>query len=191
MKYIVFDTEAGGTYANQHSLLTAYFKIVDENFNLIKGGELSLSMKPEAKKDNHTYHVTAEALEVNGINLIEHEKKSISMSLAKPLLYNFIREHSEDGKHKLIPVGHNIRGDINFLFANLINKGNWQQYVSYRHLDTGTLIQEAQRTGKIPRSVSGSLSSVAKHFKIDFLGAHNAKFDVEMTIEIWKKLAEI
>jgi oligoribonuclease (3'-5' exoribonuclease) len=44
MNYIWFDTETGGLNPKIHSLLTAYFAIVDKDLNLI--AELSLQLKP-------------------------------------------------------------------------------------------------------------------------------------------------
>lgn len=86
MKYLVTDVETGGFEGT--SLLSAYFGVLDENLNLLD--ELELFVRP----DNRQYVVTAEALAINKINLIEHEKKAVTYKEAGTLLFNFLQKNS-------------------------------------------------------------------------------------------------
>lgn len=98
-KYLVMDCETGGFEGT--SLLSFYFGIYDENFQFID--ELELFLRPK----DHIYKVTAEALGVNNINLIEHEKKAITYQEGGTKLFDFIQRHSSIPQI-FIPAGINL-----------------------------------------------------------------------------------
>lgn len=185
MHYLAFDIEAGGTEV-EHSLLSAYFVVIDEDLKTVYG-ELDLLVKP----DSGNYVVTAEALGVNKIQLIEHDKVAITESKAGTLLYNFLKTHAPDGAVKLTPLGHGIAFDVQFVKRHLLNK-SFNQFVSYRMLDTSSIIQFMKLTGSVPRDLAGSLSEIAAYF--DVLMAenvpHTAKGDTWMVIEVLRKLRD-
>ena len=182
MRYLCFDVEAGGV-TEDHSLLSAYFVVIDEDLKTIHG-ELDLLVKP----DDGNYIVSAQALEVNKINLIEHDKVAITESKAGQLLYNFLKTHSPDGP-KLTPLGHNIAFDVQFIKKHLLNKA-FNQYVSYRMLDTSSIIQLMKLRGTVSRDLAGSLSEIAAYFGISTITnvPHTAKGDTWMVIEILRKI---
>lgn len=205
MKYLVLDTETGGI-GPEVSLLSAYFRVLDENLNLLN--ELELFVKP----NDGLYKVTAEAMAINKINLIEHEKKAITYREAGTKLFDFIRENSEIKNifvpmgesptspkaipapstiDKLEPLGHNVAFDIIKVKDNLISEGSWLKFVSYRLLDTGVIGNYLKKTGKIPKEISGSLGSYCDYFKVDKTKAHDAKGDVIMTIEVFKEMLKL
>lgn len=183
MKYLAFDVEAGGTEV-EHSLLSVYFVVIDEDLKTVHG-ELDLLVKP----DSGNYVVTAQALEVNKIQLIEHDKVAITESKAGTLLYNFLKIHAPNGTSKLTPLGHNIAFDIDFIKKHLLNK-SFNQFVSYRMLDTSSIIQFMKLRGSVSRDLAGSLSEIAAHFGISTVTnvPHTAKGDTWMVIEILRKL---
>lgn len=183
-KYIALDTEHGG-FAKQSSLLTACFIIIDKDFNIVD--KLNLAIKPD--KDE-PYYVTAEALSVNGINLVEHDKNAISKSIGAQSLIELLKKHTDNGKEKLTPLGHNVAHDLDFIDKTLLSKKNYSKYITYRVLDTGSIAQFLRFTGKIPETVSGSLGALAEHFGISFEDrAHTAESDTMMCIEVLKKMA--
>lgn len=183
MRYIVMDVETGGFAGT--SLLSAYFGVLDDNFNLID--ELELFVRPENKQ----YIVTAEALGVNKINLIEHDKKAISYREAGTKLFDFIQKNSNDGAIKLLPLGHNVNFDIIRVKTDLISEGSWLKFVSYRIRDTGGVGNYLKDKGLIPSEISGSLSSYAEYFGVDASKAHDAKGDCMMTVQIYKAMLKI
>ena len=185
MKYLAFDVEAGGTEV-EHSLLSAYFVVIDEDLKTVYG-ELDLLVKP----DDGNYVVTAEALGVNKIQLIEHDKIAIPESKAGTLLYNFLKTHSPNGTVKLTPLGHGVAFDVQFIKRHLLNK-SFNQFVSYRMLDTSSVIQFMKLTGSVSRDLAGSLSEIAMHFGVSTVSnvAHTARGDTWMVIEILRKLKE-
>lgn len=183
MRYLSFDVEAGGTEI-EHSLLSAYFVVIDEDLKTVYG-ELDLLVKP----DNGNYVMTAQALEVNKINIIEHDKVAITESKAGTLLYNFLKTHAPDGKLKLTPLGHNIAFDVEFIKKHLLNK-SFNQFVAYRMLDTSSIIQLMKLRGSVPRDLAGSLSEIATYFGVSTVDniAHTARGDTWMVIEILRKI---
>ncbi len=182
-KYICLDTETGGLTLDT-SLLTAYFGVLDEN--LVVVDELYLYLKP----DDGVYKATAEALNINKINLIEHDNKAIPYKASKTLLYNFLSKNYKGDK--LIPIGHGLAFDLPRIKLHLIGTDSWEQYVSYRTLDTGITTQFLRAAGMFPNDVTGSLGSLVKYFNIDSKGdLHDAKVDALQTVAVLKELFKI
>ena len=180
-KYIALDVESGGVTSGT-SLLSLYVTILDSDFNMID--EMDLKIKP----DDGIYYVTAEAMAVNGINLIEHDKEAITERQAGSKLYTFLNKNNPGGEVKLLPIGQNVGFDIEFVIEKLIAKGSWEKYVSYRLLDTGVIAQYLKLLGKIPESVSGGLSSLVEFFGVEKREAHIAKNDVLMTVDVLRSM---
>jgi DNA polymerase III alpha subunit (gram-positive type) len=183
-KYIAFDCETGGLDSQVNSLLTVYFIVFDRNFKVL--GELDLKIKPDKGQN---YVLTGEAMGINKIDIAEHDKIAITLSQAKSDLYNFLQAHNPDGKTKLIPVGHNVYFDEEFVCAHLISKGNWHKFCSYRRLDTGVALQFMKLTKMIPVDVSGSLQSIVEFFNIPKSGDyHDAKVDTVLTVKVLRAM---
>lgn len=174
-RYFLFDTETGGLEATKHSLLSFYGLILNDNFDLLDS--IDLMIKP----DDGVYHVDIEAMKVNKINLLEHDKIAIPESQAGMKLGMFLGGHfAENQASKLIPAGHNIgRLDIP-MGERLIGFNRWNSLFVQRTMDTGTLGQMLIAQGKIPETNKGSLVELCNHYGIKSEGAHNAKNDVEM-----------
>jgi hypothetical protein len=184
LKFIAFDCETGGVLAKECSLLSADFGVYDYNLNQIS--ELPLWVKPN---NNEPYNVLAEAMNVNKINLIEHDKIAKTESECGQILYRYLKQESEGGTIKLVPIGHGVVMDIQFVNAHLINKAGWDYFCSYRYVDTAVIGQFLKTMGLIPYSVTGSLGSYAKFFKINPPGAlHTAKADRIVTVEVLKAM---
>ena len=179
--YISLDCETGGI-GPEVSLLTVYLAVLDQNFEIMD--ELDLAIKP----DNDIYNVTAEALSINKINLIEHQKVAISPGIAGGRLREFLIENSDNGKIKLTPLGHNVAFDLEKVYQNLLNKKEAQKYVSYRVLDTGSTGRALIVAGIIPDTVTGSLGSYVKHYGIKEGEYHTARADTLMTVEVMKAM---
>jgi len=182
-RYLAFDVEAGGTEV-EHSLLSAYFVVIDEDLKTIHG-ELDLKSKP----NDGNYLVRGDALEINGIDLIQHDKDAVTESKAATLLYEFLEKHAPNGSVKLMPVGHGIEHDIWFIKEHLTK--NFNKFVSYRALDTGGIIQFLKLTGRVPRDLGGSLKELGEYFDVFMSGLHTAKGDTWATIEVLRKLRDL
>jgi DNA polymerase III alpha subunit (gram-positive type) len=183
-KYIAFDTETGGLRAKQCSLLTVYFVVLDNDLKTVLG-ELDLKIKPNA---GEPYSVTSEALAVNKINLIDHDKEAITESEASQRLYKFLNTINPDGQDKLVPVGHNEYFDEEFIKERLLASHNWSKFISYRRLDTGTVAEFLKVAGLMPRTVGSGLGKLCEYFDINFPDAHTAKGDTMATVKLLRKM---
>jgi DNA polymerase III epsilon subunit-like protein len=182
-RYLAFDCESGGT-TRDFSLLSAYFVVLDDDLQSTYG-ELDMLIKP----NNGQYVVAGEALGVNGINLVEHDKVAITEGKASTLLYEFLQKMSPDGP-KLIPLGHNVAFDCEFIKEKLTK--NFNQFVSYRCADTASFIQCLKISGHIPYDQSGSLGEVAKYLGVVPNGPlHTAKTDTWVTIDVMRALVKL
>lgn len=186
MKYFLgIDIETGGLTADV-SLLTAYFgfyELVNGKFN--KLDELDLKIKP----NDGIYRVTGESLAINNINLVEHDKIAIFEKIAGQELYKKLQNWFVFSKDKFIPVGHNVAFDIRKITTTLISMGSWENFVSYRVMDTCTIAQFQRISGKLPENLSCSLGHLAGYYKVQINGKHHeAKCDVEMTMAVLENL---
>jgi len=183
--YIALDTETGGV-TPETSLLTAYLAILDENLLVVD--DLNLRVKPE----DGNYVVTAQALAINKIDLIEHDKVAMTYKAAKGVLYDFLYRNCMDKHEKLIPVGHGTAFDVKRVVTHLISQGSWETFVSYRTLDTSIAAQFLRAAGRFPDSVSGSLGSLVGHFKLPSQGElHDARVDTLQTVSVLRELLNL
>lgn len=180
--YIGIDNETGGIGADKVSLLTAYFGVYDKDLNLVD--ELDLLLKP---KDG-IYKVEGRALDINKINLIEHDKSAQSYEDAGQVLFRFLAKNSNNGEIKLIPVGHNVTFDLLFIHTQLLKRAVFEQFTSYRKLDTSVIAQFLKLVGELPEEISGSLDSLASYYSIPQPAAHTGKGDVDTTIAVLKAM---
>lgn len=188
-RYVALDTELGGIDL-KYSLLQVYLVCLDENFQVL--GELDLRLKP----DDGDYIVCAEAMAVNHIDLVKHDAAAMTYSSARSLLGSWLRQMSDGGKIKLRALGHNVGGDIRFIWDKIYSREKWEAYVSYRQLDTATICQYLKDCHKVPaevdgaEGVSGSLMSLVRYFGIPYEEAklHDARTDTLLTVEVYKQM---
>lgn len=188
--FIAFDVETGGI-GDDKSLLTAYFAFLKyDNLTFTKLDELDLVIKP----DNDVYCVTAESLEITQIDLKQHNRNAVYQRKAGTMLYDKLSNwYKAANSNKLVPVGHNVAFDIRKICTTLVNRGSWEQFVSYRVMDTSTIAQFYRLTGKLPENVSGSLVGLTDYFQItDVDGVpHQAKYDTLNTVKVLENLMRI
>lgn len=183
-KYIAFDTETGGTDPEKHPILTAFFLVLDEDFNEI--ASLDLAVRPEAPFDV----IEAEALAVNNINMEEHlaRKDLVSRKEAGTLLKAFVKKHKGTGVHgRPSPLGHNVQFDIDMLKNQILTKEEYNDIIHYRVVDTSPIANFYKAAGLLPKE-SGKLTSIAEFYGFEVSGAHDAKFDVYLCLNVYKKM---
>lgn len=187
-KYFLFDCETGGK-SPKTSLLTLYGMVLDDQLEVLD--EIDLKIKP----NNGLYSVTAEAMQVNKIDLIAHNKEAALVTQASRDFYDFACMHSI-GHRKMIPAGHNLSFDIRFVKKHLLKANNsegndWAKFFSHRILDTATIAHYLILSGKLPDNISCSLVSLADYFGLDYSKAHNADFDAKLTLQILKRFIKL
>lgn len=183
-KLIFFDSETGGTDSS-YSLLTLYVRVVDKEYNLLD--DLYLRIKP----DDGVYKTTDEALKINGIVIAEHDKIAITETEAKKILLDFLSRNSDNSKTRLTPSGYNIGFDLRFINDHLIDSKTWGKHVSYSHVDLFPLVNAFFVAGIIPSNVGNRLIDVAEYFNLKTDGAHDAKNDILMNVEIFSIVIDL
>lgn len=179
------DVETGGLDL-EHSLLTLYMCVLDEDGNVID--ELDLKLKPNDGK----YNTTQEAMDVNGINLEEHDKdfETLTYAEGKEKLLKFTTKHSS-GKRSLRPAGHNIGDfDLPMIRHHLkFSKEEWNNIFHYRLLDTSPILTVMQDAGWLPEEL-GSQDSLVKYYGVKKLKSHIAKNDTLMWVGVYNAMVK-
>jgi DNA polymerase III epsilon subunit-like protein len=185
---LAFDTETGGLDPAKTSLLTAYFVILNENLEAID--ELELQIRTEK---NEPYSVTSQALEINKINLAELSAKGITKDVARLRLNDFLSRHSNGKTNTITPMAHNLAFDMGFIQAHLLPKEIWDTHVDYHTLDTAGIATFLRRKGKLPKNLSTSLKSLAKHFKLDLSKGdlHTSRFDTVLMVAVYEAMEKL
>lgn len=184
-RYLAFDIESGGVDPKEVSGLEYYFVVLDENFKELKS--LHLKTKP----DNDLYVVTGESMGIHKIDLAAHTKEAVYEREAKTTLYNFLKEYSDSGSIKLIPIGHNVNFDIAFINEKLLTRKTWNNFVTYRSRDTSVIAGFLKDVGYLPETVNGSLGDLITYFKVDGANSHRAEDDIRATIDVYKKMMSL
>lgn len=183
--FLPMDNETGGL-SKGVSLLSTYLEVVNMKLEVID--TLSMFVKP----NDGVYHVEAGGLEINKINLVNHDKVSITYSEAGQKLFRFLQKNSNDGAIKLIPVGKQVHGDVAWLQEHLLGKKTMDKFVSYRTVDITGIAMSLLIKGKLPPDLGLSLGSLVEYFKIVIPGeVHEAKYDTQATMAVWMKLMEM
>lgn len=192
IQYFIVDAETGGKYAKEHSLLTLYGQILNKNLNVVD--EIDLVVKP----DDGIYRISADALETNKIDLIEHTKKAITYSEAKQKLEHFIiKNRGFNEAAKIMPVGWNLKFDIGFILEHVMDQVLWDKYFSRDTIELKSLVHYLILTKKIKikknYNTEMHLHEIIDELKVDIGGKqyHNAKSDVEIEYALFKKLIEL
>ena len=190
MGYVFLDCEMGSVDL-EYSLLSVYLMATDKNLQSISS--LELLVKP----DDGKFIVCGEAMGVNKIDLYAHSLKAMTYKEGGTALYKWLNKITDDFKlsgemDKITPVGHGVYGDIKFIQKYLISRGSWENFMSYRTLDTSGVCQFLKACGRFPEEVSGSLISIAKYFGIpvDENDCHSAKYDTELTYKVFMALVK-
>ena len=89
-------------------------------------------------------------------------------------------------------IGHNVAFDIRKVTTALVSVGSWEQYVSYRLLDTCTIAQFLRISGKLPDKLSCSLVNLSEYFDVSVDGLpHEAKYDTLVTVKVLENLLKL
>lgn len=186
--FLAADTETGGLRVKEADILTLYMAVTDEDFKIID--ELDLKLKPNDRMPL----ANPEALAVNKIDIAKHmaDPATITYKEARIKIIEFAKKYlKKSGRYSnLIPLGHNLQFDLRFIFEYIISDEEWETIFSYNYEDTKTSGLFLKRAGWIPREL-GTLKSFVEYFNIPKREAHEAKGDVAMTVDVYKKMIEL
>ena len=179
--FFLFDCETGGLDPS-FSLLTLSGAVLDEQYNVLDS--IDLAIKPSSGR----YVLNAKAMEINKINIAAHDAVALPEDEAAAQLGIFLAKHSDSGRARLVPAGHNVRLDLNFAEKLLPDFG---KYALHRSHDTAAIASFCQDFGLIPESCNLSLPALCSHLNIDPTGIHDAKVDIELTRRVMKGLFDL
>lgn len=187
MRIVAFDCETGGLDCKQHDLLTVYFCVLDDYFNVID--ELDLKLKP----NEGSPRVTEEAMKVTGIDLEQHlaDPQTVTYSEAQPVIAKFLAKHLVNKKPRTLqPAGHNVTFDIGFLQEFILKPEYWGKFFTHRIIDTTPITNFLKLIGWWPQEL-GRLESIVKYLNIPLRKAHDAKADTLMFVDVLKAMVQI
>lgn len=187
--YLFIDTETGGL-TPQYSLLTVSCILADKDFNVVPVDAHSPGLYLSLKHDE--YVLTAGALSVNKINIATHHDAAADMPAARNALRQFLqRATTITGKKRLVPAGHNVAFDVQFLRAYMLDAETWDQYFTYPFLDTAAVARFLNAANVY--SGGYSLTALRNRFLPDAknLTMHNAEIDNLVAIELAKKFVAL
>lgn len=149
------------------------------------GDSLSLFVKPDFANGRAEYLVQPEALNVNKIDLVQHDKTAITYKQAKSLIYSWL-ENAYSKYGTLTPAGHGVSRDIDIITEYTLSRQSWNNFVDVRVIDTVSLCKYLQIIGVIPEDQSISLTNALKFFNVAIDGelAHTAEYDCELNIKL-------
>lgn len=186
-KYLALDCEMGGI-GLQYSLLTACFDLLDKDLNKID--RLYLQVKP----DDGQYVLSAKGMEVNCIDIVEHDKVAIPYKKAKVLLFLFLNRggglvSSFKNEDKYTIIGHQAKGDCQQICDKILSNESWNNFCSYRILCTSAVAQFlilAQQLKLSEENKGASLAALARHYGVKEQPkvGHNAGDDVDITVGV-------
>lgn len=173
VNYLCVDTETTGLN-NDAQVLTAFFIILDSNFNEIDTLDLKIRYP--------VYNVELKAFSINKINLSVHDKSALDLLDAKNTLNTFLKKHYNNKKY--IALGHNVKFDLD----KLSKKFDIYYYVNnIFSLDTMQIAQFFKSSKQLLDTQSLSLKNLTEYYNIESEGElHNAEYDIKLTIELFK-----
>jgi oligoribonuclease (3'-5' exoribonuclease) len=180
--WFAFDTETGGLDSNNNSLLTLSGIVVDDDLQ-----PLATPINLKIKHD--IYHVSAKAMEVNKINLLEHDKIAQPIDEAGFALYRYLKPFVDN--KRLGIIGQNVEGhDKAFIEKSGLLK-NWGRFFNRDVLDTKRFADNLKFCGIIPQENGTRLVDLAEFFGISSAGAHDAEVDLWMTLQVLDELRKL
>ncbi len=181
------DCETTGLHVDA-DILTIYLGVVDQEYKIIQS--LDLKVKPNPDDGRSVYSVEPDALRVNKIDLLEHDKNAVTYDEASKLIYQWLQSmYQLFGK--LVPFGNNVQSDIDIVNRLILRKKSWNNFVSPIVIELSTLGQF--NNFLLHERKSLSLSNVAKQFgiEIDEKRLHTAEYDVILGAEVLQKYANM
>lgn len=186
--YLFIDTETGGLTPD-HSLLTISAIVADSDFQPIQGGNASDTLYMELRHD--TYVVTPEALAVNKLDLIHHSARGLKPDQARGRFAEFLSAAYEIcGRKKMIPAGHNVAYDLEYIWRYLMPPDEWRKFCTYPALDTVIIARFFKAVGIIEED-KFKLTELCEMFGIKIENAHHAEADNKAALAVARHYANV
>lgn len=188
MKVFWFDTETSGTNPHKHGIVQlAYIIEIDGR----------VEDQSTLYANCNTKEVTERALEITGFSAEQIAEWPSPKKMYSTLIKTFDRFIDKfDKQDKFIAGGYNVQFDLDFLRQLWFESGDkyFGSYFAYGPIDPAVLFRFLQWQtlyAKDYTSMKLTLSDLAEYLGIPHEGAHDAAFDIKMTREVTKRLADI
>lgn len=179
MRYIALETETGGKDPDKHSLLTVSAYVLDHD------GELLDFIYIELKHED--YCIDYKEMRDSPLNLEDHDERALVLVEAKHTFAKFLSENIETYENKLVPVGTNLKNDLDFINRQLLSLKSFLQPTGIDVLSIGNFLKMAE---KLPSHLN-SAQDFANFFDIPRKGARNPERDVDLCIGILRKMLKL
>jgi oligoribonuclease (3'-5' exoribonuclease) len=179
------DTETFGLDPKINPVATVYMALYDENDKFID--DINLKVKPDSMEGMVVDHETEK---IHGINWDKHvgDPNTILYSEANKRITDFLIKYKiPKAKKSFKPCGQNVVFDINYLRNTIFTLEEWDKLFHYRYTDTLAVLGYLQDVNLVPGDL-GNLGSLVEYFDIKSGGFHDARNDVKMTVEVYKKM---
>jgi DNA polymerase III alpha subunit (gram-positive type) len=181
--YLFFDTETGGLTPD-YSLLTLSAIATDADFNIVPACGFDPGVYVCVKHDPYVTH--PRAMEVNQLNLADHDAHGFTLAETKEVLLAYLAEARKlFGVKKFVPAGHNFPFDLRFIQAQLLPDREWGEYFTHPALDTCAVARFLVTGGMVKGSCA--LPNLRAAFGVETGTAHNAENDNLAAIALAKK----
>lgn len=175
--YVVIDTETGGLDPSKTSLLQV-------GVVFVKDGQVVNAKEWNIKSD--IYNISAGAMKVNKIDIVEHDKNSVTLDVFYNELSTLSKEYYQ-GKPTVI--GHNLAFDLSFIH-HYVGKEKWEKLFSYRNIDTATIARFLIDSKKLELLKKVDLDSLSTYFNVIAPSGdrHTALYDAKVTWKVYCKM---
>ena len=182
--FILIDTETTGFDEKKHQILEVGILVIKD---------LKLIAHFEVKIKHREYTIAAKAMEVNNINIVEHEKEALFEKEAAERMLEFLNKHKGEDEGYIV-IGQNVAFDIKFLeemFLRTYKIKEYRQVISYRNLDIMQLAIIKNIEGKISLEKQ-DLDSILKELNIEVpKKRHRALVDCYLEFKAMCKLLKM
>lgn len=175
-KKIWLDLETSGLDSTKHQILTGCF-LITEGKDIIATHEFKVKQQPWAIIDE-------KAMQINGINLEEHNKVADAEFIILDGIIDFLIKN-EMYNIKSVLHGHNVNFDVGFLNA-MIKRYNAKLYFHYHIMDTMMIARFLSETGFFSAS-SYRLEDLCRDLNI-ITEFHNSTNDIKATFKLYLDL---
>lgn len=173
--FVALDTEHTGFHP-QACLLTAAFIVFEKNGKVVDG--LAFALKHDF------YSIDPKAMEVNKIDILEHDKVAEPLNICNDKLKKFLKKYSRpDLGEFLTPVGSGVKADIDLLKAS----GLSTMGLSHKVMDLTVIASFLKEAGYINID-SVSLENLATAFGVDHGEPHKAVCDAVASMGVFNAL---
>ena len=182
------DCETFGMNPNKNPLATVYIALYTENDDFI--ADIDLKVKPDNMEG---VEVDTKTTEIHGIVWEKHiaNPETITYSEAAKKIEDFLSKYKiPKAKKSFKPCGQNVAFDINYLRNTIFTYESWDKLFHHRFLDTLIVLNYLQDMELVPSDL-GSLASLVEFFGLKTGDFHDARADIKMTVQVYKKQREL